>query len=178
MAGTETVGVDAPLAAESPHVTTPDAAQPPAVIREVEHRDFVETFTVREGGKKYEVAANALANKARSQVNVSKIWLLCERAIKPYMDDPNLIPTPKDLKVLTDAFALATDMSNAAYGDNKKGGQMANALERLAYGMTRAAVEAGIQKSHSPEARLNRLKKVGKGKPKEPEDKVIEIPAA
>lgn len=147
----------------------PAPVNPPAAIREVEQKDFVETFTVNAHGKKYEVAANALANRAMMQVTVAKLRSLCERALKPF-DDEEIIPTPKELKVLTEAVSLVNDMSEAAYGDTKKGGNLANALERMAYGMTRGAVEAGKAHSQSPEAKLNRLenmKRVGSARRKE-----------
>lgn len=143
---------------------TPPVAQPPA-IREVEHKDFVETFTVREGGRRYEVAANAIANRAKMQVNVAKLRNLCERAIKPFEDNPELCPSAKDLKCIVDAVAIVEDMAALAYSDNKKGGQLANSLERLAYAVTRGAVEGAAQKTgdnHAPRARLNRLIRIGK----------------
>lgn len=145
--------------------TTPPAVQPPAVIREVNKADFVETFTVRDHGKRYEVASNAIANRAMMQVNVAKLRDLCNRALKPFEDNPELCPSPKDLKAIVDAVSIVEDMSAGAYSDSKKGGNLANSLERLAYAVTRGAVDGAAAPhghNHSPKARLNRLIRIGR----------------
>lgn len=170
MAETETVDA----------VQTPPDVQPPAVIREVEHRDFVETFTVREEGKRYEVAANAIANRAKMQVTVAKMRDLCARAIKPFFDNPELAPSPKDLKAIVDAVAIVEDMAIMSYSDSKKGGNLANSLERLAYAVTRGAVEGAAQKTgdnHAPRARLNRLIRIGKSAKEKKEEPIDVTPA-
>lgn len=160
------------LATTAPAVSlTTSPAEPPA-IREVEKGAFVETFTVKDHGKKYEVAANALSNRAMMQINVAKLRSLCEKTVKLY-DDAGIAPSPKELKAIVDAVSMVEDMSIVAYGDPKKGERMGNALERLAYGLVRGAVDgAKAPGSHSPEARLNRLKQIGKRH----ETQVIDIP--
>ncbi len=161
-------------AAENWNEDTPP--QPPA-LREVERKEFVETFTVREGNRRYEVAANQIANRAMMQVNVAKLRDLCARSIKPFEDNPDLCPSPKDLKAIVDAVAIVEEMSEGAYSDTKGGGVMANALERLAYAVTRGAVDGAAQKNgldnHAPKARMNRLIRIGRSAKAEAEKKEI-----
>lgn len=150
---------------ESPPAPPETSLPPPAIICEVERKEFVETFTIREKNNRYEVAANAIANRAMMQVNVAKLRDLCARAMKPFAENPDLCPSPKDLKAIVDAVSIVEDMSAGAYSDTKKGGNLANSLERLAYAVTRGAVDgaqnpAGL--NHSPKARLNRLIRIGK----------------
>lgn len=145
----------------------PDGAL--VVAKEVDRSEFVETFTVREKGRRYEVAANAIANRAMMQVNVAKLRNLFERALKPFEDNPDMIPSPSDLKRLADAAELIESMSSQAYSD-AKGGTLANSLERLVY----AAAKGGAQgakpgDNKSPEARLRRMTSlIGKAKPVTP----------
>lgn len=154
-----------------------ETVQPPAVIpatdapaqvtgASLERDQFVETFTVREKGRKYEVATNAVANRALMQMNVAKLRSLIERAIKPYEDHPELVPSPKDLKTLVEAVQTVDSMSDIAYSDKKAGG-LANSLERLVYAATRgAAAGSSDSKStpsgNSPGERLKRLNNIGK----------------
>lgn len=156
---------DKPAAAPAPAPTTL------TVAKDIERDSFVETFNVRERGRRYEVAANAIANRALMQMNVAKLRVLCERAIKPYIDTPDLIPSAKDLKVLTDAFQTVDSMSDMAYSDRKGGGgSLANSLERLVYAATKgAAAGAAAPGSHSPEARMKRLNAIGKKAPAQQE---------
>lgn len=143
-----------------------DANLPAVPAREVDRKRLVETFVVRDHGKRYEVAANALALKAQQQLTVGRLYALCERTIKHYEKDPELIPSPKDLKVMADACAIVAQMGDTAYGDSKKGGQYGDALERLATGLMKGAIEA--KSSHSPETRFARLSSVGKAKKVDP----------
>lgn len=155
-----------------------DGQKPPSTAlsvpaKEVERDTFVDTFIVREKGRRYEVAANAVANRALMQINVSKLRALFERAMKPYEEDEKMCPTPKDLKMLADAAALIEGMSNDAYSDKAKTGGLANSLERLVHAATRGAVEGAMKPgmNHSPEARLRRLNSIGKKvTPVPPED--------
>ncbi len=146
--------------------------------KEIERDSFVETFHVREKGRRYEVAANAIANRALMQMNVAKLRGLCDRVIKVYDDHPEQVPEPKELKILVEAFQTVDSMSDVAYSDKKTGG-LANSLERLVYAATRGAAAGANDKklpSHSPEARLKRLNSIGKKK--EPEavtETVVEL---
>jgi hypothetical protein len=136
----------------------------PATIREVEKDSFVETFTVHDHGKKYEVAANAVANRAMMQINVAKLRALCDETIKVYTEG-KIAPSPKDLKAICDSVALVESMSEGAYSDKKGGGQLANSLERLAYAVTRGAIDGASAKhgqNHTPMARMNRMVRIGK----------------
>lgn len=142
-----------------------------AVRSEVAHESFVETFTVREKGRRYEVAANAIANRAMMQVNVAKLRVICERALKPYLDNPEMPIGLKDFKVLAEGVQLVEDLSTQAYSDAKSGGNLANALERLVF----AAAKGGAQgakpgtSGDMPENRMRRLAKlIGKAKPVTP----------
>lgn len=148
-------------------------AQPPAV-RDVKIGSIVETFRVDDHGKKYEVAATAVANRALMQINVGKLRALWTKTADSL--DGITLP-PKELKLLVDAAVMIENMSSIAYGDSKAHGKLGNSLERLAYAFASGAVEAGakLNGSHSPEARLNRLKKLGKrDRPKEAEPIDIE----
>jgi hypothetical protein len=144
---------------------------PPAtltVAKDVERDSFVETFHVREKGRRYEVAANAVANRAMMQVNVAKLRTLAERVIQPYLDNPAMPIGPKEFKLIADGFDLIENMSAAAYSDSKKGGTLANSLEKLVYAATRGAASGAMEKanSHSPEARMKRMQAlVAKAKP-------------
>lgn len=183
MAETETVVADPPIGVvETPPVVAPDAppdAQPPAVIREVEHRDFVETFTIRENGKKYEAAANALANKAKMQVNVAKLRALGEKVIAPFMEEGATPPTPKEFKIIAESFAVIDGMAESAYGDSKGGNKLANALERLAYGMTRGAMDGARIRYDNNAAKVKRLENMRRvGSSPKKKDETIEIAPA
>ncbi len=144
---------------------------------DVDRDTFVETFNVREKGRRYEVAANAIANRAMMQVNVAKLRVLAERAMKPFFDNPEAPIDAKELKTLIEGIQMIDDMSTRAYSASKNDGNLANALERLVF----AAAKGGAQgakpgDNHSPEARLRRLKGlVGKAKPVEPEVAQMEI---
>ena len=59
---------------------TPTSAGTVAVRSEVQRDEFVETFTMREGDTRTQVAVNAVANKALMQLNVAKLRALVERA--------------------------------------------------------------------------------------------------
>lgn len=149
----------------------------PAVVREVDRKDLVETFVVHDHGKRYEVAANALALKAQQQMTVGRLHALCERTIKVYEDNPELVPSPKELKIIAEACSTVAEMGNTAYGDSKTGGKYGDALERLAVGLMKGAVEAsGGPRSNSPDSRMARLSSVGKAK--KAEAKAIEAKAA
>jgi hypothetical protein len=136
---------------------------------DVDRDTFVETFNVREKGRRYEVAANAIANRAMMQVNVAKLRVLAERAMKPFFDNPNAEIDPKELKTLVEGVQMIDEMSDRAYSASKGDGNLANALERLVF----AAAKGGAQGANhvggnSPDARLRRLKNlVGKAKPVE-----------
>lgn len=141
-------------------VTT--VAVPPAgTPKEIERKDFIETFTVREKDKLYEVAANAVANRALMQINVAKLRQMCERTMDVYLKD-NLPVDSKTLKTIVEAVSTVEEMSDAAYGDGKAG-KLGNALERLVYATTRAAIDGGAKLAgNNAEARLLRLKRIGK----------------
>lgn len=160
--------------------TLPATAQPPAVAAPaiVERETFVETFTVREKGRRYEVAANAIANRALAQMNVAKLRVLLDRVMKQYEDNEKLVPGPKELKIIIEAHQVVDSMAEAAYSDKKAGG-LANSLERLVYAATRgAAAGSGDARkyppgSNSPEARMKRLTSIGKKSP--PEQPALEV---
>lgn len=164
---------------DTPETPAPETPTPGTVVaaKDLERDSFVETFHVREKGRRYEVAANAIANRALMQMNVAKLRVLTERAMKPYLEDEKLVPSPKDLKTLVEAVQTVDAMSNDAYSDAKKGGALANSLERLVYAATRgAAAGAGDSAkpgSNSPEARMKRLNSIGKKKA--PEETVVEL---
>jgi hypothetical protein len=153
--------------------------------KEVNRGAYVDTFTVNDHGKKYEVAANAIANRALMQINVAKLRTLCERAMKVYEDHPDAPVFSKDLKIIADAVEVVENLSERAYSDGKNGGPMGSAIERLVYAATKGAA-AGAAKpvgSNSPEARLKRLKQIGRAKsvqqiepaPKVCDDEFIEV---
>lgn len=147
-------------------VTPPTGAIVPA--REVDREQFIDTFTVREKGRRYEVAANAIANKAMMQVNVAKLRVLAERAMEPYLANPDMPVTPKELKIMTEAIDLIDNMGANAYSDSKGGGMLANSLERLVHAAARGAASGASgmpsPEAHSPEARMKRLNSIGRKK--------------
>lgn len=157
---------------------TPETPATGTVVaaKDLERDSFVETFHVREKGRRYEVAANAIANRALMQMNVAKLRVLIERTMKPYLES-DLAPDPKSLKIIVEAVQVVDSMANDAYSDAKKGGALANSLERLVYAATRgAAAGAGDSAkpgSNSPEARMKRLNSIGKKKA--PEQEPIDI---
>jgi hypothetical protein len=145
--------------------TPAPADTPAAVVKEIEHSSFIETFRVREGKQKFDVAANAVANKAMAQVQVSKLRVLMERAMKPYFDNPEFCPDSKSLKALVDAADVIEDLAARAYGDSK-GSKNGNMLERLVLAATKGAVQgATTPSSNSFEAKLAKLRQVGQQKP-------------
>lgn len=146
---------------DAPEVPPP--AVPAVQAKEVQRSDFIETFNVREGANRFEVAANAVANRAMMQVNVAKLRKLCEQAMDVYLRD-GLAPDSKTLKTLVDAVATVDGMSDIAYGDGKAG-KLGNSLERLVYATTRAAIDGGAKlagHSDSVQNRLQRLRRIGK----------------
>lgn len=157
----------------------PDAPQLPAVAKDVDRESFVETFHVREKGRRYEVAANAIANRAMMQVNVAKLRSIGERALKPYLDDPTKEISPKEFKILAEGVELVESLSARAYSDAKGEGNLANALERLVHAAAKGAAQGAVQGGHSPDARMRRLKDlVGKAKTVSPalvEAEVMEV---
>lgn len=141
---------------EQPAIPAP--ADQPAVV---DRSSFIQTFKVREGVNHYEVAANAVANKAMMQVNVAKLRDLAERAIKPYIDNPSFAPDAKSLKAIVDAFDTIEDLAARAYSDSKAG-KNANMLERLVEAATRGAAEGATKAPQNKFAeRLERMKRVG-----------------
>lgn len=162
-----------------------DEPQPPAVVKgEIERGQFIETFDLREGSMRLKVPANAIAARAQAQMNVGKCQAFFERAIKFYEDNPKEIPSPKELKILVEAASTINDMAAQAYSNTLKGkgGDLANALERMVFAAT-AGAAAGSQKgltteqfdSHSRESRMARMMQVGKAN----EAKVVEkVPPA
>lgn len=150
-----------------------------AVAKDVDRESFVETFHVREKGRRYEVAANAIANRAMMQVNVAKLRSLGERVLKPYFDDPSLPISPKEFKIIVEGFDVAESMAERAYSDSKNTGNLANALERLVHAAAKGAAQGAVQGGHSPDARMRRLKDlVGKAKTVSPalvEAEVMEV---
>jgi hypothetical protein len=144
--------------------------------REVDREQFIDTFTVREKGRRYEVAANAIANKAMMQVNVAKLRVLHERAMKPYFDNPELPIGPKELKVLTESAEVIERMAEAAYSNSKQG-NMANALEKLVFAAAKGAAAGSIPGS-SGDHPLNRMSRmqalIGRAKPVVQEAEVVD----
>lgn len=158
-----------------------DAPQLPAVAKDVERESFVETFHVREKGRRYEVAANAIANRAMMQVNVAKLRSIGERALQPYLENPNLPISPKEFKILAEGVELVENLSAQAYSDSKTGGNLANALERLVYAAAKGAAQ-GVTTGTSgdtPDNRMRRMRNlIGKAKPVTPapvETEVMEV---
>lgn len=155
---------DTPPDQPPPQAPTPDGAQLPAVRNEVDKEAFVETFTVREKGRRYDVAVNAVAAKAQMQVDIGKLRAIAERALEPYLDG-KVVASPKELKILAEAVQAINDMMNTAYS-KAEGGSMANALERLVYAAAKGGA-SGIQTKNthdSADLRLKRLSAIGKAK--------------
>jgi hypothetical protein len=146
---------------------------------DVERESFVETFHVREKGRRYEVAANAIANRAMMQVNVAKLRSIGERALKPYLDDPTKEISPKEFKILAEGVELVENLSAQAYSDSKTGGNLANALERLVFSAAKGAAQgastAGTS-GNTPDNRMRRMRSlIGKAKPVTPAPEETEV---
>lgn len=145
---------------------------------EVKRSDFVDTFIVRDGELKYEVAANAVANRALMQMNVAKLRALCARTLKVYYEDENLTPSARELKTLVDAVSMVEEMSATAYSDTKHTDGLGNAIERIVHAATRGAV-SGVTNpaSQSRENRLMRMLGIAKKHEKQviSDRKVIDI---
>lgn len=156
---------------------TPENPQAPVLSTEVAHESFVETFVVREKGRRYEVAANAIANRAMMQVNVAKLRSIGERAIKPYLDNPDMPISPKEFKILAEGIELVEGLSSQAYSD-AKGGNLANALEKLVFAAAKGGAQGatkGVQSGGSPENRMRRMKNlIGKDKSVTQEAELVE----
>lgn len=161
----------------------PTSAGTVAVRSEVQRDEFVETFTMREGDTRTQVAVNAVANKALMQLNVAKLRALVERTLRFYEENPKAVPSPKELKILSEAVDTVEDLGARAYSDSKAGKGGVSALERLVFAATAGATAGassagGGPKSHGPEARLRRLNQIGKAKPVEtakPAETVVEL---
>lgn len=65
---------------ETPVAETPAPTGAVVAAKDLERDSFVETFHVREKGRRYEVAANAIANRALMQMNVAKLRVLLPSA--------------------------------------------------------------------------------------------------
>lgn len=157
-------------------VPAPPASNAIVPAKEVERGDFIETFNVREHGRRYEVAANAVANKAMMQINVAKLRSLAERAIKPYLENPELPVGPKELKILVESAETIERMADAAYSNTKQG-NLANALEKLVFAAAKGGAQgAGAGTSGDmPQNRLARMKRlIGKAKPVIQEAEIVE----
>lgn len=146
---------------------TPPASNAVVPTKEVERDSFIDTFTVREKGRRYEVAANAIANKAMMQINVAKLRVLAERAIKPYLENPDIPISPKELKILTESAEVIERMAEAAYSNSKQG-TLANALEKLVFAAAKGGAQGALPRSSGdhPQNRLTRMQQlIGKAKP-------------
>lgn len=145
-----------------------DGQQLPAVQTEVKRSQFVETFTVRDGKIKHEVAANALASRALMQVNVGRLRAILDRTLKHYEDRPELIPSPKEIKILADGANVIEGLAEDAYSERSGNGRRGNSLERLVFAATAGAAAGSAQKpgesANSPALRLRRLANIGKAK--------------
>lgn len=143
-----------------------------AVRSEVQRDEFVETFTMREGDFRTQVAVNAIANKALMQLNVAKLRSLIDRTLSFYDKNPAAIPSPKELKILSEAVDTVEDLGARAYSDSKAAKGLGNSLERLVYAATAGAASGAAVadniRSNSPTARLKRLNSIGKPKAEEP----------
>ena len=161
---------------------TPTSAGTVAVRSEVQRDEFVETFTMREGDTRTQVAVNAVANKALMQLNVAKLRALIDRTMNFYEKNPAAVPSPKELKILADAVDTVEDLGARAYSDAKAGKGGVSALERLVYaataGASAGATAGATVNNKGPEARLRRLNSIGKAKheePKKPAETIVEL---
>lgn len=160
---------------------TPTSAGTVAVRSEVQRDEFVETFTMREGDTRTQVAVNAVANKALMQLNVAKLRALVERTLHFYEENPKAVPSPKELKILSEAVDTVEDLGARAYSDSKAGKGGVSALERLVFAATAGATAGANQQpvdARGPAARLLRLNQIGKAKPVEtakPAETVVEL---
>lgn len=157
-----------------PNAAAPSGSVAVAVPTEIDRNQFVETFTVREGSKRWQVAANAVANKALMQINVSKLRNLVTRTLNFYDKNPDAIPEAKELKILADAIDTVEDLGARAYSDSKAAKGLGNSLERLVYAATAGAAAGnaiGALKvgANTAEARMRRLTSIGKAKDVTPE---------
>lgn len=155
-----------PTAPTSTALTTP---------KEVDREQFIDTFTVREKGRRYEVAANAIANKAMMQVNVAKLRVLAERTLEAYLKDSTTPVTPKELKIMTESIEVIERMAEAAYSNSKQG-NLANALEKLVFAAAKGGAQGALPgySGDHPRNRLARMQKlIGRAKPVVQEAEIV-----
>lgn len=125
--------------------------QPPAIVTEIKRADFAPSLTVvGEKKERFEVAVNAVANRADAQITVSKLKRLLDKTVQVYLEEGAMAPDPLTLSRLTSAAESIVNMSMSAYEskDVKDGG---HGMASYAEGLLKAAAEglsAGAKTSY------------------------------
>ncbi len=144
-----------------------EAQNLPAEIKQ--SSTFAPTITVVGPDKqRFEVATNAAANRARSQIVASRLRSIVEAKIKKIETD-QLDPTVKDLKQLVEAARVVEEIAAAAY-DAKKGlgKSHTSAFEQMALGVVREATQGAVagamaaQGEDPLKARLSKIRNLGR----------------
>ena len=135
----------------------------PAVqAAEVKEREFVQTMVVTDiKGNQLDVAINAVANRAKGQILLTKVRLLYEKTLDDY-SDAKVTPSAKEIKMLAETGALLSGWSEEAYGEGKLGGDKVNALERIAFAAAAGGAAGKSVTKNSYTDRLLKIQQIGK----------------
>ncbi len=141
-----------------------EPAQLPAPAT-IKREEFAPSMTViGPKNESFEVAINAVANRADAQITVSKLKRLLDKTVEKFLEPDATAPDPLTLSRLTSAAESIVNMSMSAYEakDPKDGGAgMASYAERL---IKAAAEGLGNAAQTSYDRRQEEMKNLGKKK--------------
>lgn len=145
---------------------------PPVVPTEAKEQDFVQTMVVTDRkGSRFDVAINAVANRAKGQILLAKVRLLYEQTLDEFVS-AKITPDAKEIKMLAETGALLSGWSEEAYGEGKLGSDKVNALERIAFAAAAGGAAGGKVTRNSYTDRLRKIQQIGK---KVKEKKVTQV---
>jgi len=139
-------------------------SMPPAIAPpEIKLRDFLGTITVvGPDNRKFEVAVNAAANRARAQMTVSKIHTLLDKRLDEIIA-AGVVPDILTLKRITETAATLQEMSMTAYeAKNPPPGTGSSDFERFAIGAVKAATEGAVKGMGTFRDREAKIKQLGR----------------
>lgn len=145
----------------------PDAVQPATLPAptEIPLANYAPSIVIAgKRGERFEVAVNAVANRADAQIIVSKLKRLLEKTVQAYLEPDAPAPDPLTLSRLMTSAEAVVNMSISAY-ENKTpkdgGGGMAEyakgLIEAAAKGLS-AGVHTAADKRAEKMAALGRAK--------------------
>lgn len=147
---------------------------------EIAREEFIPSLTIRDKkNHRWEIAANAVANRAHGQIIVSKLRTLYEKTLDDMLKitESGVPMDPKAMKDITGAGKTIQEMSILAYEGKGLGEKAQSDLERLAIAMVRAGTE-GAAKGGANSYERRRELLAALGKKKQYPSKIIDVTPA